>query len=622
LTKRPDEVAGRVAAGARTGDVLSYVGIASVIGATLVTGAAVVFGPAPYTLASTAWVRSTAGSAIEPADRLALVGWYALAVVFSLGALWWSRRPRRRVESGRRLTRMVDGPLLALTAGIVVLGLVWAADPSELWKGLPLVSLPIAWLVAVVVLSGTLRSRPRERAVTLALAGLALAVSLPFWIQVPAALGDPYHFGFTSEEVGSVAAGHFPLSDFAPQYSVLLPYLFAPFLVLFPAQAPSVAVAGLLVLQLVTIGIAVALPALAGGRRYVAPAVVVVVPPLFVQLTNGSYIASYFQGMPLRDVLPMMLILTAFLVLRRGRAVEWRRPWPLLGLGAVCGATALNNPDFGIAAAAAVAITVALAQRGWRLMLRSVALVAAGAVTVFLLYSAVGLVNGTPVDWSAWLIFQTIFGSAGFSNVPMAAFGLHVVMVALFIGASVTGFVLLRRSVEAGARGFAHRQGLLLALTGGWSMLCLPYIAGRSLPPTYLGGQGFQAVLFVACSLPLFSHAWRSAVAWPSTMRSRRVLIPIVLTVGAPLAMVSMSTEPSARLAGLAAIDHPGWYVGVAEQHDRLRRVVPTNGGPDLTAVPASSLSQILPVSNMLSLTQGLASAAVTTSPDYIEASA
>lgn len=604
----------------RPGEVLSWLGPAAVLGVAVVTLLAVVLSPAPHLRSESTWLRSTAETLVEPGDRLALVGWYVVTVVLALGALRWSGLGGRTRAHRASRARRWDG-VVVVTAAVIVLGLVWSVDPTGLWLGLSVRDIIVGWALAVPVITACLpRRRPARAAVTV-LAGTVLVLTLGAWIQVPALLVDPYDFRFSVEEVSSVAAGHVPLGDFTPQYSVLLPYLFALPMRVAPAHAAVIALGGLLLLQVVTLGAATALPVLLGGRRFFLPAVVVVLPTIFVPLANGSTVASYFQGMPLRDVLPTLSLLAAFLVLRRHTDAAWRRPWPLFALGLAGGITALNNPDFGLAAAGAIAITAVIAQTHRRAMARAAVLVTAGVVTVFGLYWIGSAAAGVPARWSHWLAFQTIFGANGFLSVAMGSFGLHVVLVGLFAAASATGFVLVRRALTRGAGRFAYRQGILLALVGGWSMGCLPYIAGRSLPATYIGGVGFNAALVTACLLPLAAVTWRctrvkrwSGAAW-------RALVPLVMAVGATLTMIVMLPEPGTRLEALAQTRNPGMPVALDDEVSRYHRVVAPVGAVRLDALPAASVVQALPVSSLFQLAGGPRSVAVTTAPDYLQVS-
>lgn len=612
---RLDESSG---SGGRSGrrSVVPWIGPVVVILIVLSTALAVGFGPPAHLATDGSLLRDLNETLIKPADQLALGSWYVVTIVVAFVALGLSRRGGALRSGGPGLVTVS-----AVAAALVVASMLWSIDPLKLWSGLTTSDLMVGLLSAVALVAGLASPDPRWRFAGAIAIGLALALAIPSWFQVPATVGDPMHFGYTSDEVSAVAAGHIPLSDYVPQYSVLLPYLFAIPLTLFPANAPMVALCGLLILQVVTLGVAAAIPAVIGGRRYVGAAMAIVVGPVFLPIANGTTPATYFQGMPLRDFLPVVTLLVTLLLLRRRREVKWSSPWRWLGLGVLIAVTALNNPDFGLAAATAVVVTVLVSNRTVRAASRSLVLLLLGATVPPVLYSLFGQLSGRPIDWSTWLVFQEVFGAAGLLNVAMPAFGLHVGLVALFAATSATGFVLVLRAPR-GAASFAYQQGIVLALVGGWSLLCLPYLAGRSLPATFVGGYAFNAALVSAALLPLVVRGWRSVRAGLGRPSAAAGLALPLLAIGGMLACLPSLPSPSAHFEKLQNARGPaGRYAPLAAQQRRLADAVPVDRGPDLTVVLAAGhVVQALQYANLVELTSGLQSVAVASSPEYAEA--
>ncbi|MCG2798746.1 MAG: hypothetical protein L6367_09425 [Cellulomonas sp.] len=608
--KRSVPVAGR-----SRSTVLTWIGPVAVLLVAFSTAAAVWLGPAPHRSTDTTWLRDLDKTLIKPADRIALASWFALTIGLALVSWVGARRRGQGHHRVRWLATVVSAAVTLVLAAVL-----WSEDPFELWSGLSTGDLALGIMAASALIAGIASRDQRWRAAGLLVAALVLALAVPAWIQTPATVVDPRHFGYTSDELSAVAAGRFPLFDYFPQYTVVLPYLFAVPLALWPAHAPAVVLSGMLILQLVTLVAAVVLPNLVAGRRFLAASVAIVVPAVFVPVANGTTASSYFQGMPLRDVLPVLTLLLTMVLLRSRPTARWAVPWPWLALGAASGVTALNNPDFGLAAAAAVVVTVIIVQRSLGDLVRALVPLGAGLLVPFLLYSAAGAANGTPVDWPAWLVFERVFGPAGLANVPMGAFGLHVAIVGLFVAASAIGFVLVLSSPRDKSS-FAYRQGLLLALVGGWSLLALPYLAGRSVPSTYIGGFAFNAGLVVASMLPLFARAWRSAQVRSGDFGSPLVVALPLTAVGSILAGVLMLPSPASRLPGPGSDEPAGRYALLAEQQLRLANSVPLDGGPDMdSALAGGQVVQALPYASLMALTSSIPSVAVASSPEYAEA--
>ena len=320
------------------------------------------------------------------------------------------------------------------------------------------------------------------------------------------------HLQFTSDEIAAVAAGHFPLNDYIPQYTVLLGYPIAPVLDVLGSHAILGVVAWLVLLQIVALIISVALPVLVGGWRMLAPASVVAVLPSLAAAPSGGSAVTYFAVTPMRVVLPAVTLLAAFLMLRRRRATAGLQRGRLVLLGLLCGTTALNNPDYGLPAALIVVGTVLITSPGSRVRVRSTITLLSGLALPFFAYATVGWAIGRPVHWSNWLFFQRTFGAEGTYAVAMAPYGLHIAVVTLFVSAAVIG-VLLLTVVSGGRGGFAYRQGVLLTLVGGWSLLCLPYFASRSVTSTLIGGYAYMVGMVVAAFLPLLRAGLRSRLA-------------------------------------------------------------------------------------------------------------
>jgi len=593
---------------------LGLVPVLSILGVAAITAGAHLLGPAPTVRAVSATLYDPAGGLIEPTDRAILVGWFALAVVLAV-VFAFCIPASRHPKVGRDWVATVGGGAAAILA---IASVTWTIDLTDLWDGISLAVLFAGLIGAILLVAITLAPRPLARAGTVMAAGVALAYAIPALVQIPSGLRDTFHYPFISDEIVSVAAGRFPLADYIPQYSNLLPFPIAPFLHWFPEKSELVVLAWLLFLQVVALAVAVALPILVGGRRYLGPALIVACGPPLMTWPSGLSSSTYFAVLPMRVVLPATAILAAYLVLRKRPEVVLRRPARFLSVGAVAGIAALNNPDFGLPVLVTLLVVVFLVGRSLRARCVSTGVVAVGALIVFVAYASIGAVAGRPVDWSYWLAFQRVFGAEGLASVAMEPFGPHIAVVGLFVSASVLGFVLIVGS-RTTTSSFAYRQGLLLALTGGWSLLTLPYFAGRSLVPTLIGGYTYAVGLVVAALLPLLHHsirAIRAGVARDMTSAS------VGLAFGG-LAVAS-------AVATMAFVWAPSDYIsrqqeGASGRSQPLRQVIETVNV--LVTDPANErlrdlvddgvVAQSVDMSGLLQLTTGFPSVSIASSPSY-----
>lgn len=591
----------------------------SILGVAAVTGTAYLLGPAPAMRTVSSTLNDPTGGVIEPADSAALIGWFALAIVLALAFAFGL--PFSRAGANMRRLGNSGGPgivLGTLAMGLAIASVTWRDDVTGMWQGISLSVLLTALTCAVLLLGLTLVPRPLARAGSVLVGGLALAYVIPALLQIPSGLRDAYDYTFTSDEIVSVAVGKFPLADYIPQYANLLGFPVAPVLHWLPTKSELVVLAWILFLQVVAIAVAVSLPVLQGGRRYLAPALIVACAPPLMTLTEAKSASTYFADMPMRVVLPSTVILAAYLSLRKRPDVSFRRPGRFLALGAFAGLSALNNPDFGLPVLVVVLVVVFLIGASMQGRLISTGLVATGSLAVFPAYGLMASMAGKSVQWSNWLAFHRVFGTEGFRAVPMAPFGLHIAVVGLFVSASVLGFVMIVSSRKP-ASSFAYRQGLVLALTGGWSLLSLPYFAGRSLVPTLIGGYSYAVGLVVAALLPLLTRSFRAVRAGMARdVTSASVGLAFgVLAVASAVASMTFVWAPSDYIARQQA-GASGRSQPLRDALDAVEVLLASPGNERLRElVNEGAVAQSLEMSGLLELTRGLPSASVASSPAY-----
>lgn len=602
---------------------LGLVPALSVIGVAAVTAAAYLLEPAAHAPTASAALNDPSLGLIEPADRAALVSWILLAVL--LGA-WFTFRPKpRAMGRPRQLAEQRTSPTVALgvlATIVTVLAVTWTTEVTGSWKGFSL-GLLLTSLVAGAGLLAMPSIPPQiARVGSVLISGTVLAYAIPALVQVPSGLRDPYHYAYTSDEIVAVAAGHFPLADYIPQYTNLLGFPVAPVLHLAPARSELIVIGWLLFLQVVALGIAVSLPVLLAGRRFLAPALLVACAPPLLTLGGSLSPSTYFAVLPIRVVLPAATALVTYLALRNRPEATYRRPARFLGIGTIAGVAALNNPDYGLPVVVVVLVVAILTGNRLRSRATATVLVAAGSTLPFLAYGLVGAAAGKPVVWSNWLAFQRVFGIDGFRSVAMAPFGPHVGVVALFVAAAVLGFALLVSSRAASAS-FAYRQGLVLALVGGWALLTLPYFSGRSLTPTLIGGYMYTVGLVVAALLPLVHRSIRA-------IRARIVQDVPSASTGAALGLLAVASV----VATMTFVWAPSEYIdrqvtSASGRSEPLKEIIESiqtmedapGNGSIRQLVESGRVAQSVNMSSLVQLTTGLPSMAIASSPTYLPVS-
>ena len=582
----------------------------AVLAMTAVTAVVVVAGPVNQRVDAPAFLRDSARSSTEVTDRLVFVSW--CAVVLGLIVYLFARRVRGVSDAGAR-----SSGWSWLAAGLAVL----LAVTAVLWQFAPsAVSLEPRDLALGFVLTAALAfywRASRGTADLVALVGFAtvVALTLPRWLQVPAHIGDAWHFPFTVEEVAAPGAGRIPLSDFFPQYTNLLGWPLAPILHAVPDLALTVSLAWMLVLQLVAVMGAASLPAIAGGRRLLLPALAVCAGTVFMGPTPESAPATYFAVMPLRTVLPVLTILVAYLVLSGRWGASWRSPLKVGVIGLMAGVSTLNNPDYGLPVAVMCLLAIVIVAGRARAALTQATFCVMAVLLPFAVYGLTLLVVGHPARWDAFFLSQRVFAIDGYMAVAMRPFGLHVLVAALFGSAAAIGlWLVVRHRADAGR---LYRIGLTLLLAGGWSFLCLPYFVGRSFTSTLIGGFALNIGLVVACFLPLLRISLRAlsmSPGRPGPIALGGVGLLLVATAACVGAVGTLGNPATAwgRLTSVWSLDYPPLLRQQAVV-ETARRAVLERGG--------SSLAVTGTFPGLASLATGARDASVVSNPLYFDIS-
>jgi len=545
----------------------------------------------------------------EPTDRMILVAWLvaasAMALVLSTGAVGWMRS-REWISNERWVWATLPGLLL------IGFGLLYRDDVTTITPPIGLVEVVTgAALAGAIVWVSTRRIQLRRLANALMIVA-ALALYAPVWLQFTDRLASVYDVRFTFSELAAVGAGSTPLHDFFPQYTQLLGFPIAPLLRLFPSQAVGICLGWVLLLQAITLVVAVGVAAWAGGRRFLGPAAIIVPSLAFLAGPGQSSSFTYFADNPLRTVLPVVAIAATCFALRNPSRAGGAYIRLLVFAGCVSGIAALNNPDFGIPVFIIVWITAVVAAAGRRRQLLAAVAIPGAAVTVFALYAGATAVAGVPPRWGDWLLFPSLFGQDGFQNVPMPSIGWHVAGVTLFVSAAVAGMVLVR-SASLDRPSARRRRGLVLMLVAGWSLLSLPYYAGRSLVPTFVGGYALQVGWTVACLLPLIVAGVRRR-PWQRAASSAAARMSVVLGLLALVASMAALTKTATNDAYSRSTSEPVTDPTLPALH----RALANTSGDLATALRRGQVAQAVRTSTLIGLDTGIRSVAVFSSPDYL----
>lgn len=523
----------------------------------------------------------------EPVEQqrylLALAAALALPVVIAMGRAWLARR-------GIVVPTRLGGVVLA---GMVLLTVVALGRSSgrleELFEPTPRAVLIGATLVtAGWVSSRRLARRPPpapRRVETLAagtaLVAAALLCSVGFYTDggvAQAVTQTAFHMPFTFQEAYAVAGGHTPLVDWTPQYSALLPYLLAPFLLLKPPSIAmfTIAMTALSVLALMCVYVAMRRFAASPARGLLlfVPVLAMTVLPVVRHGEQVHSAANYFAGMPIRYLGPYLCLAGLALAAER---LHRRGVW--IAGGALAASAALMNVEFGLPAAAALffaALTARLAEVGERrrraaahaaLAFAGGAAMAAAAFVVLTL-----AVSGHLPQPGELLYFNRQFAAAGFFMLPMTGFlFLPAVVFATFAAALVVGAapVLSRAELDAAGR----RETALLTFAGIFGVGAFGYFAGRSHPDVLVAIFGPWAIALAFLAERARRHL-KATRGIPSILKPACWLAVAVFGVAGTAAVLrsDYGLEQPGRIAGPSSAPIFGQWAAIRLAKDCVPR--------------------------------------------------
>ncbi len=510
----------------------------------------------------------------------------------------------------------------ALTGGAAVLGLIaifWKQDFMGFYRGFTVIDFLLGLAICALIYFGFWgRNRRCSNWFTVATVIGVEILALPAYFQWPGNIADDFHFPFTTEEISAITVGHFPYSNFIPQYTALLGYPISPFINLWKSHSLIITTGYFTFLQFLCVAIAVLLPVLVGGRKIFGAALILVAFPPLILMREVDRPLTYFATFPIRIIIPMVLILLTFLWISRSHELDRTGRVRLVGVGVFGGATLFNNLDYGIPAFGAVVLALFLSQREIRMRFWTVLFFCTGATIPFIFFYVAGWLSGNPVHWSYMLTFARIFGAENYMAVPIDKFGLHIAFVSLFVAVTSLGIILMVRS--AGRNNFAARQGALLTLIGTFSLLSTVYFSSRSLVPTLISGYSFQVGACCAALLPLISFSVKAQKMKLAGLRTYSLatslfaILAIASCAGAVLLIGSPSDNLSHFVNGKVNLSYSKLQNLTLELENSLATAVIVK---DVTTYDQNHIWQIAPMPSAVELQTGYRSAALTSNSDY-----
>ena len=394
----------------------------------------------------------------------------------------------------------------------------------------------------------------------------AVLVVPSFW-QSAATVIDADHSEYVINELLAPLVGHWPYSDFIPQYQSFYGYLLKPFAGGMNAvQISNFALLALTFLNFITLIIGVFIAWKAIDRRSIVLATGLVIP--FTCLTQfptregylGS-IAALLSGLSIRIFPGLILIGLLILLLRKtSSSTVAKRAIAFLIFGFISGVTVWQSQDFGIAAVVTSFLVIAYAGSSKTVDIKTTVFALIGFVPGFALYPIVAGVAGKSVDFKFFLFFARQFGS-GFGAERMRTPGpvLYILplLVLLVVVHGIYIFKSKKSAVNLGDYSLNSLIGFSFAL---WSLFGFTYYLNRS----YASGQ--MQVLFLPLTISLaafvgilikdpvkslvFGNLQKGFLFSPRAMKEKNFawVLPLLLIVSIPFASLLLTPNPSVEM--------------------------------------------------------------------------
>ncbi|MEI7540899.1 MAG: hypothetical protein WCJ89_05410 [Actinomycetes bacterium] len=394
----------------------------------------------------------------------------------------------------------------------------------------------------------------------------AVLVVPSFW-QSAATVIDADHSEYVINELLAPLVGHWPYSDFIPQYQSFYGFLLKPFVGgMDAAQISNFALMSLTFLSFITIILGVFIAWNAIDRRSIALAVGLVVP--FTALTQfptregylGS-IAALLSGLSIRVFPGLALIALLILLMRKTSSSSTnKRAIAFLIFGFLAGVITWQSQDFGIAAVVTAFLTIAYAGSTKIVEIKTTVYALIGFVPGFALYPIIAGAAGKSVNFKFFLFFARQFGS-GFGAERMRTPGPVLYILPLIVLLVVVHGIYLYKSKKSTPESGDYSLNSLIGFAFGlWSFFGFTYYLNRS----YASGQ--MQVLFLPLSISLaafvgilikdpvkslvFGNLEKAFLFSPKSIKERNFpwLLPLLLIISLPFATLLLTPNPSVEM--------------------------------------------------------------------------
>jgi hypothetical protein len=390
-----------------------------------------------------------------------------------------------------------------------------------------------------------------------------LILVIPSFWQSSKTVIDADHSEYVINEMIAPLTGHWPYSNFIPQYQSFYGFFLKPFATsMDAAQISNLALVGLTFLSYFTMALGVFVAWQALDKRSWILAIGLVIP--FTALTQfpnregylGS-IAALLSGLSIRVFPGLLLLFAVIQTLKkfRGRITLARFVWLFL-TGSLAGLVSWQSQDFGIAAAITAFLVIALAGSSKLIDLKSTFSFSLGFIPGFSVYPIAAAISGHGIDFSYFLFFARQFGS-GFGAERMRTLGPVVIILPLIVLLVVTHGIYLYKSKIENPDGRDNYLNSLIGFSFSvWSFAGFTYYLNRS----YASGQMQVLFLSIAISLAaLIGIALKTPeLELPSgvlfskkSLQSKNIywVLPMALVFSLPIASLLLSPNPKVEMA-------------------------------------------------------------------------
>lgn len=389
-----------------------------------------------------------------------------------------------------------------------------------------------------------------------------ILVAPSFW-QSSKTVIDADHSEYVINELIAPLTGHWPYSNFIPQYQSFYGFLLKPFAnSMNAAEISNLALIGLTILSYLTIGLGVFVAWQALDKRSVFLAIGLVVP--FTTLTQFPHregylgsIAALLSGLSIRVFPGLLLLVLLVQVLKKYRGIFVVKRFISLGIiGFIAGIVSWQSQDFGIAAAITTFLIVTLAGSSKLFDFKSLLATFIGFIPGFAIYPIIAAIAGHSINFNYFLFFARQFGS-GFGAERIRTLGPVVIVLPLIVLLVVAHGIYLYKAKSAQSH---ETDSFLNSLIGFafsvWSFAGFTYYLNRS----YASGQMQVLFLSLAISLSALVGIFLKTTSieipkgflFSTKNRDHKYfawMLPLALIFSLPFATLILSPNPKIELA-------------------------------------------------------------------------